>query len=467
MLYTSPQGLPSCFLPSFLPLSTNTMSQVPSITTSSTEFEPIFRAALAAYKQQTKKDITSHPLTVQLRTCDTPSTIIAVLRAQVQTSDQSKGVYEQSIKWLDPTVNVLYAFCATLSNGVELAFSPSNAMFTGIGVLLQAVKDVRASQSALVDLFGLLEFFFKHLEANIEVRPTAAMTDIILNIMVEVLSILGTVTKEVVQGRSEQYLKKLVGRKDVEDALQRLDKFTQEVSRMAAVESLKSVHGIEDNVKDVNTKVDGVDERVESVDLKSKGINDKAQGDDKDGSAIQGVKENRVAIQRAVGRIGELNWKDLRKWIAPPDPSVNFDAASSAHHEGTVAWCTKGNTLADWKTSGSLLWIHGKHGSGKSILSSVIIRDIKSMSNSGSAFLAYFYFDFKDTTKQDTRALLSSLLVQLSDQSYKFCDVLFSFASRICSRSWNECRSIWSWTLSTSALMIRAFCRRVERSSSS
>jgi hypothetical protein len=48
------------------------------------------------------------------------------------------------------------------------------------------------------------------------------------------------------------------------------------------------------------------------------------------------------------------------------------------------------------------------------------------MSNPGSAFLAYFYFDFKDTTKQDSRALLSSLLVQLFDQSDILCDTLFS-----------------------------------------
>ena len=51
------------------------------------------------------------------------------------------------------------------------------------------------------------------------------------------------------------------------------------------------------------------------------------------------------------------------------------------------------------------------------------------MSNAGSAFLAYFYFDFKDTAKQDYRALLSSLLIQLSDQSDTFCDALFSLHS--------------------------------------
>ena len=46
-----------------------------------------------------------------------------------------------------------------------------------------------------------MEYFFKRLEKYLEVRPTAAMTDIIVKIMVEVLSILGIVTKELEHGR--------------------------------------------------------------------------------------------------------------------------------------------------------------------------------------------------------------------------------------------------------------------------
>ncbi|KAH9178009.1 hypothetical protein EDB89DRAFT_1844211, partial [Lactarius sanguifluus] len=403
------------------------MSQVPPTATSSTDFETIFGAALQAYNKQTKKDLASHPLATQLQSCDSPGAILSILRTQVQAFDRSQSTDEKLTKWLDPTVNVLYAFSTVLGEGVGLTFPPAKAIFAGIGVLLQAAKDVRASQNALVDLFGRMEYFFKRLEKYIEVRPTAAMTDIIVNIMAEVLSILGMVTKEVRQGRTKKYLKKLVGRNDVEDALQRLDRLTQEEARMAAVEALTITRGIDD-------KVDGVDERVQRVDTKVEGIDDRVRSvDNKVGSVTQGVKENGVAIQQVVDQVSSLNQnelrKDLRKWIAPPDPSVNYNTASDAHHEGTAAWCTEGNTLADWKTSGSLLWIHGKPGSGKSILSSVIIRDIKSLANAGLAFLAYFYFDFKDKAKQDSRALLSSLLVQLSDQSDIFYDALFSLYS--------------------------------------
>ncbi|KAH9037497.1 hypothetical protein EDB85DRAFT_2273396, partial [Lactarius pseudohatsudake] len=345
------------------------MSRVPPTTTSSMDFGKIFGTALEAYRKQTKNDIVSHPLATQLQSCDSPGAILSILRAQVQAFDQSQSADERLTKWLDPTVNVLYAFSATLGEGVGLAFPPAKTIFTGIGVLLQAVKDVRASQNALVDLFGRMEYFFKRLERYIDVRPTAAMTDIVVQIMIEVISILGMVTKEIRQGRTKKYLKKLIGRNDVEDALQRLDRLTQEEARMAAVEALSIARGIDD-------KVDGINEGVRSVNAKVEGI------DNKVGSVTQGVKKNGVAIHQVVNQVSDLKRNELRgnlrKWIAPPNPSVNYNTASDVHHEGTAAWCTKGNTLANWKTSGSLLWIHGKPGSGKSILSTVIIRDIKS-----------------------------------------------------------------------------------------
>ena len=53
-----------------------------------------------------------------------------------------------------------------------------------------------------MELFGRMEFFFTRLEKYVDVQPSAAMTDLIVKIMVEVLSILGIVTKEVKQGRT-------------------------------------------------------------------------------------------------------------------------------------------------------------------------------------------------------------------------------------------------------------------------
>ncbi len=75
---------------------------------------------MKAYEKQTKKDIASHPLAAQLKSCDNPGAILAVLRAQVQVFDRSQSADEKLTKWLDPTVNVLHAFSEAIGNAVGL-----------------------------------------------------------------------------------------------------------------------------------------------------------------------------------------------------------------------------------------------------------------------------------------------------------------------------------------------------------
>jgi hypothetical protein len=93
-----------------------TMSQVPSTSNSSSNFETVFVAALEDYKKQTKKDIASHPLAAQLNSCGSPNAVLSVLKSQVQTFDSSESANERWTKLLDPTVNVLCAFSGFISN---------------------------------------------------------------------------------------------------------------------------------------------------------------------------------------------------------------------------------------------------------------------------------------------------------------------------------------------------------------
>lgn len=58
--------------------------------------------------------------------------------------------------------------------------------------------------------------------------------------------------------------------------------------------------------------------------------------------------------------------------------------------------------------------------------SSSIIKDIESIRATGLVSIAYYYFDYKDTRKQDRRGLLSSLLIQLCTASQRGYDILSS-----------------------------------------
>jgi hypothetical protein len=123
--------------------------------------------------------------------------------------------------------------------------------------------------------------FFRRLETYAELQPTTEMMDIIVQIMVEALSILGIATKEIKQGRIseysiykyvmlievciEKYAKKLIGRTDMEDALKRLDKLTHEEARMATAENLKATYAVGESVRGVADKMVAIDDRVTEV----------------------------------------------------------------------------------------------------------------------------------------------------------------------------------------------------------
>jgi hypothetical protein len=62
-------------------------------------------------------------------------------------------------------------------------------------------------------------------------------------------------------------------------------------------------------------------------------------------------------------------------------------------------------------------------------LADAVIQHINGLFDAGSAYMAFFFFDFQDSGKQDVYALLSSFLVQLSDQSDTYCDKLLALYS--------------------------------------
>ncbi|KAN0133554.1 Ankyrin repeat-containing domain protein [Lactarius tabidus] len=386
---------------SLLPASS---SKTPTTATPSSNFNVIFDKALKAYKVKTKQDLATHPLAKQLNLCDSPAAILTILQDQVRHFEKSRSGDERLRRWLGPTINVLYAFTETLGVGVGIVFSPAQAVFAGAGVLLLAAKDVEASQDVLIDIFERIENFFRRLEVYTHVQPTPAMTDMMVKIMVEVLDILATATKEMKQSRFKMFLKRVAGIKKLDDGLQKLDKMTNEEARMANAEVLRLAHTIDKNVQGVNKGVQGVSVQVRDVDENVRVIREMVQMIISDrGEATKCTKlVLRIAYDARDANRMQLR-DDFRQWQSPLDPSTNHNIACNLQHAGTAEWFFDGNIFEEWKVAGSLLWIHGRPGSGKSVLCSAIIK------------------------KRSRRNLLPSLLHQLAARSDPFCDVLSGF----------------------------------------
>ena len=97
------------------------MSQTSPETNPRSNYQVIFDSALEAYKKKTGKDLnTSNPLLCNIETCHSPDAILAVLRAQTRGLGRSKNGGDESLTWLNPIINVLNAFSATIGGGVGL-----------------------------------------------------------------------------------------------------------------------------------------------------------------------------------------------------------------------------------------------------------------------------------------------------------------------------------------------------------
>ncbi|KAJ7286557.1 hypothetical protein C8J57DRAFT_1708816 [Mycena rebaudengoi] len=119
------------------------------------------------------------------------------------------------------------------------------------------------------------------------------------------------------------------------------------------------------------------------------------------------------------GRTAVLKEK-LEKWLKPADMSEKQHETQKLHHEGTGIWLLDGRQLTEWIAKPGCLWIEGNSGTGKSVISSTVIRKLlheRSPSDHRTAAVGYFYFDFRDDKKQLVDTMLRSVVFQLSGQS--------------------------------------------------
>ena len=139
-----------------------------------------------------------------------------------------------------------------------------------------------ASYEALVNLFERIQFFLHRLNRYTAVPLTPEFTLLLGKIMAQVLVVLAFSTKEMKERRismsfclmflfvvdycTEKILKRVVGKTDVEDALQRLDMLTKEENLVAVARNLEITHRVDVNVTELTRVIhDNVEETKHGV----------------------------------------------------------------------------------------------------------------------------------------------------------------------------------------------------------
>jgi 3-methyladenine DNA glycosylase/8-oxoguanine DNA glycosylase len=91
----------------------------------------------------------------------------------------------------------------------------------------------------------------------------------------------------------------LIGKTDLEDALKRLDKLTQEEARMAAAQNLKATHMVDERVRGVANTVVAINNRVADVGDRVAGV------DDRVARATHAIDERVLAVDDKVASVND------------------------------------------------------------------------------------------------------------------------------------------------------------------
>lgn len=104
----------------------------------------------------------------------------------------------------------------------------------------------------------------------------------------------------------------------------------------------------------------------------------------------------------------------VQEWLAPTDPQSKLRLSLKLRTAGTGKWYLQSAQYEAWKAGGtSFTWLYGSAGSGKTILSAGIIKDMQEFcAEDPDKSLAFFFFDFNDVEKQDPVNMAKSLLSQ-------------------------------------------------------
>ena len=209
--------------------------------TSSTSNIKLFTDALADYARITGVDLSTNPFASTLEQSDSLEAILQLLQERETAFKKFRKKYRRLINCVTPCFQALHVISGTLGEALSLplvsyachlvnrfnvtlvsstshqqrpcslpsifssSYVPSIRSLNSSLVMneFQTASRVSSSYDALLNLFQSLGNFLNRLEVYTTIPPTemVPVTDIIMKILIELLSVLALATKEINQGR--------------------------------------------------------------------------------------------------------------------------------------------------------------------------------------------------------------------------------------------------------------------------
>ncbi|KAJ7485276.1 ankyrin repeat-containing domain protein [Mycena latifolia] len=105
---------------------------------------------------------------------------------------------------------------------------------------------------------------------------------------------------------------------------------------------------------------------------------------------------------------------EIIDWFSPINFFLRQADILSTRQRGTGEWLLKDRLFKDWKArTGSTMWCRGMPGAGKTVLTSIVVDNLRTALESRTIRVAVIYLNYKETEAQTPSNLLAGLWRQL------------------------------------------------------
>jgi hypothetical protein len=96
------------------------MSSTLNTTTTTSNFEALFEAALDKFTKRTGQDLRNHPIATRIERCSSPDAILAIFQEQSLAFHEFRNGDRRLIGWLEPIINGLHAISTNTASSLAL-----------------------------------------------------------------------------------------------------------------------------------------------------------------------------------------------------------------------------------------------------------------------------------------------------------------------------------------------------------
>ncbi|EKM54763.1 uncharacterized protein PHACADRAFT_258823 [Phanerochaete carnosa HHB-10118-sp] len=295
---------------------------------SSSRFQELWEGAFLEYKKVTGSDLLRSPLYNQIQKAESSGKVARILKEHKSNFKAFRAHGEKIRAIIAPIFTLTKLFTDA---GGEIAAASSavpggKAIFAAFGVFLEAFDKVSEQYDALEELLSRLGGVLGRLDNHLQARSVLneQLKGVFVRALVQLLNVFAICTKytkkqisdrTAVFTRMKDYGRALLGNKDVKDALEKLDELTKEELLATAAQTFDVVQGVAAKVELVGGDVTETKENVKAVRSDLRGI---------------GAKVLNLHLESVE--------KDIRDWLASPDPNQNHEERRTSYLDGTCVW---------------------------------------------------------------------------------------------------------------------------------